>query len=63
MINFIDKNVKSNPGKTSLKFNVKDVRNNYKIGMYSLEKGFTMNDEMALFLNDNLDVEVSVVTA
>ena len=63
MINFIDNNVKSNPGKTSLKFNVKDLRNNYKVGMYSLEKGFTMNDEMALFLNDNLDVEVSVVTA
>ncbi len=63
MINFIDKNVKNNPGKTSIKFNVKDVRNNFKVGMYSLEKGFTMNDEMALFLNDNIDVEVSVVTA
>ncbi len=63
MINFIDNNVKNNPGKTSIKFNVKDVRNNYKVGMYSLEKGFTMNDEMALFLNDNKDVDVSVVTA
>jgi hypothetical protein len=31
--------------------------------MYSLEKGFTMNDEMAIFLNNNLDVEVSVITA
>ena len=62
LINFIDKNVKNHPGKTSIKFNVKDLRNNYKVGMYSLEKGFTMNDEMAEFLNDNLDVEVSVVT-
>jgi DNA polymerase III subunit alpha len=62
-INFIDQNIKAHPGKTSLKFNVKDTRNNHKVGMYSLEKGFTMNDEMALFLNDNIDVEVSVVTA
>ena len=30
--------------------------------MYSLEKGFTMNDDMAVFLIDNPDVEVSVVT-
>ncbi|GAB2807321.1 DNA polymerase III subunit alpha [Ferruginibacter profundus] len=62
-INFIDQNIKANPGKTSIKFNVKDLRNNHKVGMYSLEKGFTMNDEMAVFLNDNIDVEVSVVTA
>jgi DNA polymerase-3 subunit alpha len=62
-INFIDQNIKANPGKTMIKFNVKDVRNSRKVGMYSLEKGFTMNDEMALFLNDNIDVEVSVVTA
>jgi DNA polymerase-3 subunit alpha len=62
-INFIDQNIKANPGKTSIKFNVKDLRNNHKVGMYSLEKGFTMNDEMAIFLNNNLDVEVSVVTA
>ena len=31
--------------------------------MYSLENGFTMNDEMAVFLNENPDVEVSVITA
>ncbi len=62
-VNFIDSNVKNNPGKSSLKFNVKDLRNNFKVGMYSLEKGFTMNDEMAGFLNENPDIEVSVVTA
>ncbi len=62
-INFIDNNIKTNPGKTSIKFNVKDLRNNHKVGLYSLEKGFTMNDEMAMFLNTNVDVEVSVVTS
>jgi len=62
-INFIDQNIKANPGKTPIKFNIKDLRNNCKVGMYTLEKCFIMNDEMAVFLNDNIDVEVSVVTA
>ena len=61
-IHFIDNNVKNNPGKSSIKFNLKDIRTNYKISMYSLEKGFTMNDEMAIFLNENPDIEVSVMT-
>ena len=55
-VNFIETNIKENPGKSSLKFNIIDNRNNYKVGMYSMEKGFTMNDEMALFLNENPDV-------
>ena len=61
-VNFIDANLKSNPGKTTLKLNITDTRNNYKVGMYSLGAGFTMNDEMAVFLAGNKDVEVSVVT-
>ncbi|MEO5893446.1 MAG: OB-fold nucleic acid binding domain-containing protein, partial [Ferruginibacter sp.] len=61
-VHFIDQNIKENPGKTALKFNIVDIRNNYRVGMYSLETGFTMNDDMAVFLNDNKDIEVSVVT-
>ena len=61
-VSFIEKNVKANPGKSSIKFNITDNRNNFKVGMYSLENGFTMNDEMAVFLNENPDVEVSVLT-
>ncbi|MEJ7588975.1 MAG: DNA polymerase III subunit alpha [Ferruginibacter sp.] len=60
-VHFIEENVKNNPGKASIKFNIVDIRNNYKIGMYSLENGFTMNDDMAFFLNENKDVDVSVV--
>jgi DNA polymerase-3 subunit alpha len=61
-VNFIENNVKQYPGKTALKFNIVDVRNNYKVGMYSLETGFTMNDDMAEFLNENKDIEVKVIT-
>ncbi len=61
-VNFIDQNIKDNPGKTTIRFNIVDSRNNFKVGMYTLEKGFTMNDDMAFFLNENKDVDVSVVT-
>ncbi|MBK7123250.1 MAG: hypothetical protein IPH68_10810, partial [Chitinophagaceae bacterium] len=63
MVEFIDANVKANPGKTSLKFNIIDSRNKYKVGMYSLEKSVTMNDDLAFYLNENKDIDVSVVTA
>ncbi|MBI3883465.1 MAG: DNA polymerase III subunit alpha, partial [Sphingobacteriales bacterium] len=61
-IHFIEKNIKENPGKSTIKFNIVDVRNNYRIGLYTLEKGFTMNDDMAVFLNNNIDIDVSVST-
>lgn len=59
---FIDENIKANPGNTSLKFQIADPVTDMKINMYTLEKGFTMNDEMAGFLNDNKFIDVSVVT-
>ena len=62
MLDFIAENVKANPGKSSIKFNITDNRNELKIVMYSLENGFTMNDEMAVYLNGKNDMEVSVVT-
>ncbi len=60
-VDFIDKNVKAHPGKSSLKFNIFDPVNNMKIGLYSREKGFTMNDEIITYLEENKDLEVSVV--
>ncbi|QEC69652.1 DNA polymerase III subunit alpha [Panacibacter ginsenosidivorans] len=59
-VNFIDSNVKANPGKHSLRFNVYDPLENLKITMYTLEKGFTMNEEMAEYLMTNPDVEINV---
>jgi DNA polymerase-3 subunit alpha len=59
-VDFVAKNVKANPGKSSLKFNIYEPTENLEVKMYSLEKGFTMNEELADFLLDNPDVEVSV---
>lgn len=61
-VEFIDRNVKAHPGKTSLKFQISDALKTYKLSMYTLEKNFTMNDEMAVFLNGNKHVDVNVLT-
>ena len=60
-VQFIDKNIKAHPGKSTLKFNISDPLQHMKIGLYTLEKGFMMNDEMVGWLEENKDVEVSVV--
>jgi DNA polymerase-3 subunit alpha len=61
-VDFIDKNIKTHPGKSSLKFNIYEPKENLKLSLYSLEKGFTMNDEMVNFIEENQDIEVQVVT-
>ena len=60
-VQFIDKNIKANPGKSTLKFNISDPLQNMKIGLYTLEKGFMMNDDMVAFIEENVELEVSVV--
>ena len=59
-VHFIENNVKSNPGKSSLKFKIKEPQENLEVVLNTTDKGFTMNEEMAAFLMDNPDVEVSV---
>jgi DNA polymerase III subunit alpha len=62
-VSFLEKNLKRFPGKSSLKFNIIEPKNNFRISMYSLENGFEMNDEMAAFLDSSPEMEVQVVTA
>jgi DNA polymerase-3 subunit alpha len=62
-IDFFDKNVKTFPGKTSIKFNIIEAKDNLKLSLYTLEKGVTMNDEIVHWLDENKDVDVSVVVA
>ena len=56
----IETNVKKYPGKSSLRFNVLEPKENLLVSLYSFDKGFQMNEEMAGFLLDNPDVEVQV---
>ncbi len=61
-VDFEDKNVKANPGKTSIKFNIVAPKENLNLSLYTLEKGFTMNDEMVGWLEEGQDIVFSVVT-
>ena len=59
-VSFIETNVKKYPGKSSFRFNVLEPKENLLVSLYSFDKGFEMNEEMAGFLLDNPDVEVQV---
>jgi DNA polymerase-3 subunit alpha len=62
-VDFFDKNVKSYPGKTSIKFNIIEPKDNLKLSLYTLANGVTMNDEIVHWLEENKDVDVQVVVA
>lgn len=62
LIDFLDQNLKSFPGKAGIKFMIADPRSQCRVSMYTLERGFEMNDEMTAFLEANPDMEVSVTT-
>lgn len=59
-VEFVDDNVRKNPGKSSLRFNISESDENLRVTLYTLEKGFSMNEEMAYYLMNNPDVEISV---
>lgn len=61
-INFLEKNVKSHPGSAGLRFNISEPKNHLKVCLYSIEKGFEMNDEMTGWLQNKPELEVQVVT-
>ena len=62
LVAFMEANVRANPGKTAIKFRIKDEEQNLGISLYTLEKSFSMNDDMVAFLNERVDIGVSVVS-
>ena len=62
MVHFFEKNIKSFPGRAGLKFTITEPKQNLKVGMFTMEGGFEMNDDMAGFLAENPEFEVHVVT-
>jgi DNA polymerase-3 subunit alpha len=59
-IDFIEENIKKFPGKSSLKFCIHDTISELKFGMYSLENGFEMNDELANYLQQKPELDIAV---
>ncbi|MEP6951878.1 MAG: DNA polymerase III subunit alpha, partial [Ginsengibacter sp.] len=59
-IDFLDKNVQRFPGNSLLKFCIHDSKSQLKFGLYSVEKGFEMNDEMANYLQQKPELDIQV---
>jgi hypothetical protein len=45
-----------------LKFNIVDQRSQHKVTLQTLQKGITMNEDLAQYLIANTDLEVNVTT-
>jgi DNA polymerase III subunit alpha len=61
IVTFFEKNIKKNPGRSSLKINLYEPKENWKISINTVEKGFEMNDDMAEFLMSKPELGVNVV--
>ena len=62
LVQFLDKNVKNNPGKSTLKFVLIEPKLKCKISLCTIENGFEMNDEMSDFLENHPEYDVHVLT-
>lgn len=60
-LEFISDNVQNNPGNSSIRFNIIDMRQKNRVTM-TTENGFSMNDDMIVFLNEHNYLKVSVLT-
>lgn len=59
-IDFIQKNVQQFPGSSTLKFCINEPAATLKFCMYTLQRGFEMNDEMANYLQEKPELDVQV---
>jgi DNA polymerase III subunit alpha len=62
LVQFLENNFSKYPGKSSLKVNIIEPKQNYRICLYSPGAGFEMNDEMTAFLENTPELEVNIVT-
>lgn len=60
-IGFLEKNMKSNPGKATLRVIVSEPKNNWKVNLTTMDNGFEMNNDMIAFLEESPGIDVSVI--
>ncbi|HET9747020.1 MAG TPA: DNA polymerase III subunit alpha, partial [Chitinophagaceae bacterium] len=62
IVTFFDENVRKFPGRSTLRVNLNEPKDNLKISLVTMDNGFEMNDEMVDFLESNPDFDVQVLT-
>ncbi|TAF54403.1 MAG: DNA polymerase III subunit alpha, partial [Sphingobacteriia bacterium] len=60
MLAFLEQNIRNYPGKSSLRFQVYDPREELRVQLFSVEKCVQMNDELVNYLVNNQDLELRV---
>lgn len=61
MINFVEKNMREFPGKSTLRFILKETKQNLKISLVTGTNGFEMNDDMIQYLELKPEMDVQVI--
>jgi DNA polymerase-3 subunit alpha len=62
VVTFFEENIKKFPGRSAIRVNLTEPRENLKISLVTMDNGFEMNDEMVDFLESNSDLDVQVLT-
>ena len=62
VVSFMEKNMKSHPGKSTFKFTLTEPTNKMKISLVTMTNGFEMNEEMVEYLEKKPELEVQVQT-
>ena len=62
VVAFVEKNIKSYPGKSSLKFSIAEPKKQMKISLITMGSGFEMNEELIQFLEKKPEFDVQVLT-
>jgi DNA polymerase-3 subunit alpha len=63
MIEFFEKNIKANPGRTSLKITFVEPKEQLAASLLTIDKGFLVNDDFVQFLDLNPELNVQVKLA
>ncbi len=61
-VSFMEHNIKSHPGKASLKITLHEPKNRMKVSLVTMNNGFEMNEELIEFLEKRPEFDVQVVT-
>ena len=61
MIEFLEGNLKKNPGKSGLKVVLNEPKKDLKVNLVTLDSGIEMNNDLIHFLEERPEIEVQVV--
>ena len=62
MIDFVERNLRTHPGSSTLKIILKEPRENLRISLVNTNSGFEMNEELIHYFEEKPELEIQVLT-